>query len=85
MNEEEKQFPIQNGPPKSIPWEMIAPHEKQAFSNHNQSLKRLAERGGLSPTEAMLVLENRNLFPWIPDPASGEKLIALVQAYRQQK
>jgi hypothetical protein len=44
-----------------IPWEMILPHEKQAYSNHYQTLKRLAERGGLGAHEALAVLEDR---PW---------------------
>lgn len=45
-----------------LPWEMIAPHEQQAQRNHGgQTLKRLAERGGLSNSEALAVLEDR---PW---------------------
>jgi lambda repressor-like predicted transcriptional regulator len=45
---------------ESIPWDMISPHEKQAALNHGgQSLARLAERGGLSPCEAVAVLEDR--------------------------
>lgn len=59
-----KRFPIlidrlgTPGPcPSSIPWEAIAPYEGQAKQNHGgQSLERLAERGGLSPTEAYLVM-----------------------------
>lgn len=43
-----------------IPWEVIRPHEAQARHNHGgQSLDRLAERGGLSPSEAVAVLEDR--------------------------
>lgn len=57
-----RRFPIQDGP--SIPWWIIAPHEKQAIKNHGgQTLERLAERGGLSPSEALAVLEDRP-FPW---------------------
>lgn len=56
-------FPImvgRYGTPKSyIPWDVIAPHERQAQANHSQSLTRLAERGGLSPSEAVAVLEDR--------------------------
>ena len=43
----------------SIPWEMIASHEAQAQINHQQSLTRLAERGGVSECEAIAILENR--------------------------
>lgn len=45
----------------TIPWAMIAPHERQAQANHSQTLDRLRERGGLSPCEALAILENR---PW---------------------
>lgn len=55
-----RRFPIQGGP--AIPWVLLAPHERQARSNHGgQSLERLADRGGLSPCEALAVLEDR---PW---------------------
>ena len=53
-------FPIQGGP--SIPWDMIAPHETQCVRNHGQSLERLAERGGLSPSEALAILDDENWF-----------------------
>ena len=45
----------------SISWSLIAPHEAQAQKNHSQSLERLAERGGLSPAEAVCVLRDE---PW---------------------
>lgn len=43
----------------AVPWEMIAPHEPQAKANHYQTLERLAARGGLSGSEMLAVLENR--------------------------
>ena len=43
----------------AIPMTMLEPHERQAQSNHGQSLKRLAERGGLSACEANAILEDR--------------------------
>lgn len=56
-----RDFPIQHNPVReSIPWDMVAPHERQALMNHGgQSLERLAERGGLSACEAVAVLEDR--------------------------
>lgn len=52
----------------SIPWDMIAPHEKQAMANHGgQSLERLAQRGGLSACEALAVLEDRIWTPMDDD------------------
>lgn len=52
-----KRFPVLDGP--SIPWEMIAPFERRAKENHDQTLERLAERGGLSCEEVMAVLLNQ--------------------------
>lgn len=45
--------------PKSIAWSLIAPHEQQAHRNHDQTLKRLAERGGCGPDELVAILEDR--------------------------
>lgn len=64
-----RQFPIiQEWPERlfvpqirSIPWELIAPHEKQALENHcGQSLERLAQRGGLSAAEAVAIIEDKD-------------------------
>lgn len=44
-----------------LSWSMLAPHESQAQTNHGQTLRRLAERGGLSPREALAILENRKI------------------------
>lgn len=43
----------------ALPWDLIAPHAKQARTNHGQTLERLAERGGLGSCEAVAVLEDR--------------------------
>lgn len=48
-------FPSLGGP--SVEWEVIAPHEAQALKNHDQTLKRLAERGGLDVLELYAVLK----------------------------
>lgn len=44
---------------QSIPWEMAVPHARQCERNHQQTLQRLSERGGLDPTEMVAVLEDR--------------------------
>lgn len=61
-----KQFPIMvghegtKGPcPSSIPWDAIAPYEGQAQVNHDQSLEKLASRGGLDPIEAFFIMTGR--------------------------
>lgn len=45
----------------SIPWELVEPFERQALANHGrQTLERLAERGGLDPTELWAVMHCRD-------------------------
>jgi len=63
----DRQFPIMigyrgtKGPcPSSIPWEAIAPYEGQAKVNHDQSLEKLAGRGGLDPVEAFFIMTGRS-------------------------
>lgn len=43
--------------PKFIRWDAL--NEEWAQKNHGQTLKRLAERGGLSPCEALANIERR--------------------------
>lgn len=70
------EFPIL-GTRFTIPWEAIAPHEKQAMSNHGQTIKRLAERGGLEWTEALAVMEDRK---WIglDSEVARKKVLSIV-------
>lgn len=67
-------FPIMQGKYiKGIPWSMIASKEVQARRNHSmQNLEGLARRGGLSPCEAVAVLEGRS---WRHDPNAEWELI----------
>jgi hypothetical protein len=58
----EKMFPI-SGTPSAIPWSVIAPFERQAMFNHDQTLERLSERGGLSTCEAIAIIEGRKWKP----------------------
>ena len=62
---------------------MIAPCESWAKEYHGQTLDRLAQRGGLSPSEAVAVLEFR---PW--HPMSNAQALALlaekVAAYNRE-
>lgn len=45
--------------PIGFPWELLRSHEAQAQTNHGQTLRQLAERGGLGPDEIMAIMENR--------------------------
>ncbi len=44
-----------------VPGGVIAPHETRARINHGQTLGRLKQRGGLSVSEVVAILEDR---PW---------------------
>lgn len=46
--------------PKTIDWEILTPHERQALKNHSQPLERLAMRGGLSPNEVVAIVNDRS-------------------------
>ena len=79
--EERQQFPIMIDSWKRahLPWELFEPHEAQAQRNHYQSLTRLAERGGLSPAEALAVLEDRKF----QDMDDKDAWIGLIQIAEQ--
>lgn len=64
------------GCPREVPWSLLEAHEKQALRNHDQSLQRLAERGGLSPCEMVAVIEDRQ---WHRMP-NAEALAAISRA-----
>lgn len=58
-----KAFPILHnchykGEDEAIPWEVIEPHENQAYENHGQSLEQLEKRGGLSWREMYAVVSD---------------------------
>lgn len=65
--------------PGSVPWAMIAPHEKRAMSNHGgQSLKVLDRRGGLSPLEMVAALEDKPF--WEVDHLTKAQAVARLKA-----
>lgn len=68
-----------------IPWDMIAPHEEQAQSNHGQSLERLAQRGGLGASEALDIIEGRSWGAAKPCIENEHYLINLVRAWRADR
>lgn len=75
-------FPILNDPMIThIPWAVIAPHEKQAQTNHSQSLEGLARRGGLDVVEAVLIIRGqtwRNVSPPFPPLQMAQYRLALM-------
>ncbi len=47
--------------PKETPeiWSLLEACDQRARANHGQTIKRLGERGGLGPDEAVAILEDR--------------------------
>lgn len=73
-------FPILVSNPKEyIPLNIIKPHENQAIINHSQTLKRLAERGGLSWVETLCVLEDKKYDYNITESDAKIKVIEIVK------
>ncbi|NSX90102.1 hypothetical protein [Agrobacterium tumefaciens] len=73
MRDDRPMFPVLNDEIiKNVPWAAVAPHEAQAQTNHMQSLKRLAERGGLGIEELFYVLTDRE-FPTLISKASTKR------------
>jgi len=64
----------------SLPWAFLAPHEAQAKRNHDQTLRRLAERGGLSPREALAVVEGRGLRHLFTDKTTEAEALDRLEA-----
>ncbi len=66
--------------PKSIPWSFVEPHEKQAQSNHAQTLARLAERGGLSWKELLAVTQDKRYseISHVKTPEAAELVLAAI-------
>ena len=66
--------------PMTVPWSLLTGREERAQLNHGQSLERLAERGGLDPSEMLAIIENRK-WTLMPLGDAVERLKALVRAH----
>ena len=69
------------GCPRSVPWDMLNEHRRQCFANHGQTPERLAERGGLAPSEMVAVLEDRR-FRAMTNSDAVSRLNDLVESWK---
>lgn len=69
-----------NDPLRFIPWAAIEPHAAQAMANHGQTLEKIADRGGLSPSEALAIIEDRR-FSIMPRAEAETRLARLVSIH----
>jgi hypothetical protein len=58
--------------PLVVSFDLVKRHEKQAMANHSQTVERLAERGGLSWLELLLVLTDMPLYGEYADRFKGK-------------
>lgn len=65
----ERRFRIMGGP--SVPWRLVEPYEDNAKANHDQTLERLNERGGLGPGELWCIVHGKR---WREQPPEDEAL-----------
>lgn len=64
-----KRFPILGEPSlASVPWSLMAAHETRVRDNHGHSLAELADRGGLSPCEALSAIMELDLHGLLTQP-----------------
>jgi len=65
--------------PASLPWSAVEPWREQAEQNHDQTLERFNERGGLAPEELWCAAHGKSLSAIrdITESAAGEWLRAV--------
>jgi len=84
-------FPIQefiygSYRPWFVAWEFMRPHEEQARRNHGQqTLARLAERGGLSAGEALAAVLGRSQYEPREPADAKEELLRMFNAWKLSK
>lgn len=67
--------------PQDVPWAFLDRHEYWASRNHcGQTLRRLAERGGLCPSEMVAIAEGRR-WQWMDLGAALARLTELIDAW----
>jgi len=81
----DNKFPILGSNPKEyIKSDLIKPHENQALINHSQTLKRLAERGGLSWAEMLYILRDEpfNYRIQLSETDARTKVLEIINLYK---
>lgn len=66
-----------------LPMALLERHEARAIRNHGQSLKQLRDRGGLSVSEAVAIMEDRPM-TLLPIALAVHRLADLVEQERSR-
>lgn len=61
---------LMHGAPYRVPWSFVSPFEARAQANHDQTLSRLAERGGLDLWELFALVHDLDVLP-VQEIAAG--------------
>ncbi len=69
--------------PRSVPWKFIWQYAKTAVDNHNQTLHRLRQRGGLCPGEICAVIYADTKWWWVAADLAMTRLIEVVDKWEQ--
>lgn len=83
---DKRRFPILKTK-ESIPWEVVEKHRLQALVNHQQTIERLAERGGLSWYEMYYVINDIhfNTKLNISEEESKQKVLEIIKSEEAAK
>jgi hypothetical protein len=65
------------GCPRTVPWDLLEACVGTVAMNHAAPLPRIAERGGLEPSELVAVLEQR-MWKFMSDADAIERLKAIL-------
>ena len=63
MNKSDRLFPVLKNDGRKemlyfVPWDLVEKHNKQVMDNHDQTVERLAERGGLCIEELAAIFRD---------------------------
>lgn len=67
LNQQSRPWPERLKMPRSVPWAFVEKFRAQAETNHDQTLERLAQRGGLAPEEMWLAAHGKRNWREMPD------------------
>lgn len=66
---------------RTVPWELMEQHKARAVMNHGVGLATLAAQGGLTPEQAVAIIENRG-WERMPMTAATLRLKQLVDEWK---
>lgn len=89
-DDKDRMFPVLGprplGAPTQVPWAMLAPYEANALDVHEQTLERLASRGGLGVSELVQVMDGGGYHACCrPETETLPRLLELLAAFERTR